>query len=195
MTAVRYISYTEQIIKAPWSNFQHDGVAALKLSERSPFPPGLSAKDLPGGRTQVLNVLQIQPIHHHPGESDEDCAPESISDTKNWLNWYGDLDNPNDREEDCESDDAFDIEPEIGIKDSECPEHWVVSAAPNVPGLIRPTERSMNQAGEGLMTVSAWKQGGIRETRKSRTDWVNMFSPGSTCCLIENFTYRNVMAE
>jgi len=48
MTAVGYISDTEQIIKAFWSNFQHDGVATFKLSERSPLAPALSANDLPG---------------------------------------------------------------------------------------------------------------------------------------------------
>ena len=33
MTTVGYISDTEEIINASWSNFQHDGVAAFKLSE------------------------------------------------------------------------------------------------------------------------------------------------------------------
>jgi len=56
MTAVGYISDTEEIVKASWSLFQHDGAAAFKLSERSPLPPALSANDLPGGRTQILNV-------------------------------------------------------------------------------------------------------------------------------------------
>jgi len=53
MTAIGYILDTEQIIKASWSLFQHDGVAEFKLSERSPLPPVLSAKDLPEGRTQI----------------------------------------------------------------------------------------------------------------------------------------------
>jgi hypothetical protein len=48
MTAVGYISDTEEIVKASWSNFHHDGAAAFKLSEESPVPPALSAKDLPG---------------------------------------------------------------------------------------------------------------------------------------------------
>jgi hypothetical protein len=56
MTAVGYILDTEDSVKASWSLFQHDGAAAFKLSERSPLPPALSAKDLPGGRTQILNV-------------------------------------------------------------------------------------------------------------------------------------------
>jgi hypothetical protein len=48
MTAVEYISDTEEIIKASWSNFQHNSAAAFILSERSPLAPALSAKDLPG---------------------------------------------------------------------------------------------------------------------------------------------------
>jgi len=81
MTAVGYISDTEDIVKASWSLFQHDGAAAFKLSERSPLPPAVSAKDLPGGRTQIMNVRQIRRINLCPVESDEDSAPEGISDT------------------------------------------------------------------------------------------------------------------
>jgi hypothetical protein len=110
MSAVGYISDTDEIVKASWSLFQHDGAAAFKLSERSPLPPALSAKELPGGRTQILNVRRIRIINRHPVESDEDSAPESISDTEDWLHWNGDLDNPNDSEEDCAADDDSDIE-------------------------------------------------------------------------------------
>jgi len=122
MTAVGYISDTEEIVKASWSLFQHDGAAAFKLSERSPLPPALSAKDLPGGRTQILNVRRIRRINRHPVESDDDSSPESISDTEDWLNWNGDLDNPNDSEEDCVAADESDIEHNNGIEDPECPE-------------------------------------------------------------------------
>ena len=59
MTAVGYILDTEEIVNASWSLFQHDGVAGCKLSERSPLPPPFSAKDLPGGRTQILIVRRI----------------------------------------------------------------------------------------------------------------------------------------
>jgi hypothetical protein len=75
MTAVGYISDTEEIVKASWSLFQHDGAAAFKLSERSPLPPALSAKDLPGGKSQILNIRRIRKINRHPVESDEDSAP------------------------------------------------------------------------------------------------------------------------
>jgi len=119
MTAVGYISDTEKIIKASCSLFQPDGAAAFKWSEKSPVPPALSAKDLPGGWTHVLNVCHIKPIDRHPAESDEDSSPESISDTENWLNWNGDLDNPNDSEDDWEADDESDMELDNGSEDSE----------------------------------------------------------------------------
>jgi len=59
MTAIGYLSDTEEIIKSSWSLFQPDGAAAFKFSQRSPLPPALSAKDFPGGRTQILNVHRI----------------------------------------------------------------------------------------------------------------------------------------
>jgi len=155
MTAVGYILDTEECVKASWSLFQHDGVAAFKLSERSPLPPALSAKDLPGGRTQILNVRQIQRINCHPVESDDDSAPESISDTDDWLNWNGDLDNPNDSEDDCAADDESDIGPNNAIEDPECPEQQDVSAAPDLRGLVRPTQKSKRQAQKVLVTVNA----------------------------------------
>jgi hypothetical protein len=39
ITAVGYISDTEEMVKSSWSLFQLDGAAAFKLSERSPLPP------------------------------------------------------------------------------------------------------------------------------------------------------------
>jgi hypothetical protein len=43
-TAERYLSNTEEIAKASWSNFQHDCAAAFVLSERLSVPPALSAR-------------------------------------------------------------------------------------------------------------------------------------------------------
>jgi len=59
MTAVGYISDTEDIVKASWSLFRPDGATAFKLSERSSLTPALSAKDCPGVQTQILNVRRI----------------------------------------------------------------------------------------------------------------------------------------
>jgi len=72
------------------------------------------------------------------------------------------LDNPNNSEVDCETDDESYMVPYHGIKASESSEHWVVRAAPIVPGLIRPTQRSIKQAEKGLITVSAM------ETRRNK---------------------------
>jgi len=162
MTAVGYISDTEEIVKASWSNFHHDGAAAFKLLEKSPVPPALSAKDLPGGRTQVLNVRRIKRIDRHPAESVEDSSPESISDTENWLNWNGGLDNPNDSEDDWEADNESDTELDIGSEVSQTLEVQNLSAAPNVPGLIRPIRQSKKKVEKALAMVN------IMETRRNK---------------------------
>jgi len=86
MTTVEYILDMEEIVKASWSPFQNYGAAAFKLSERSPLPPALSVRDLPGGRSQISNVSRIWSLNRQPVESDEDSAPESISGTNDWLN-------------------------------------------------------------------------------------------------------------
>jgi hypothetical protein len=116
-------------------------VAGFKLSERSPLPPPLSTKDLPGGRTEILNVRRIRRINHHPVKIDEDSAPESISDTEAWLNWNGDLDNPNDSEDDCTADFESHMDHGKSIQDPESPETQDQSTASNVPGLIRPIRK------------------------------------------------------
>jgi len=157
MTAVAYISDVGVIVKASWSLFQHHGAAAFKLSERSPVPPALSTKELLGGRTQIWNVCKIRSINHDPVESDEDWAPERIPDTEIWLNWNGDLDNPNDSKYECMGDDESDIEQHHGIEDPECPEQQDVSATPNVAGYIWPTLKSKRQPEQMLLTVNAIK--------------------------------------
>jgi len=162
MTTVEYISDTEEIVKASWSNFQHDGAAAFKLSEKSLLPPALSAKDLPGERTQVFNVHRIKRIDGHPAETDDDSSPESISDTEHWLDWNGDFDNPNNSEDNWEADDESDMGLHNGIEDSETPAQRNVSAAPNVPGSIRPIRQSQKMVEKALMTVN------IMETRRNK---------------------------
>jgi hypothetical protein len=117
MTAVGYISNTAEIVKASWSLFHHAGATAFKLSEKSPVPPSLSAKDLPGGQTQILNVRRIKPINRHPAETDEASSPESILDTENWLDCNGHLDNTNDSEEDWEVDTESDMQLDNGSEE------------------------------------------------------------------------------
>jgi len=155
MTAVGYISDTEEIVKASWSLSQHDGAAAFRFSEISPLPPHLSAKDLPGGWTQILHVGQIRGINCHPVESDEHGERESISDTDDWLNWNGDMDNSTDSQGDCAADNESNIVQNNGIEDPECSEQQDLSTAPNVPGLVLPTRKSKRQAEKLLVTVNA----------------------------------------
>jgi len=155
MATVGYISDSEEIIKASWSLFQHDGTAAFKLSERSPLQPALSAKNLPGGLTQILSVHRIRRIDHHPVESDEGSAPECISDTENWLYWNGNLDIPNHRDDDWEADIEFDIVPDNCSEDPESREQQDVCDTTNVAALILPTQRSRRHAEKVLMVVIA----------------------------------------
>jgi hypothetical protein len=186
-TAVWYISDTEEIIKASWSLFQHDGAAAFKLSERSPLPPPLPAKDLSGGRTQILNVRWTWRINRYPVDSDEDSVPENISDTGDWLNWNGDWDNPNDSEDDCAAEFESNIDRENSFEAPESPEQQDVSAAPNVPGLIRPVRKSKRPAETVLVTVNAMETRRNKGVKKSRTECVNV-SPASLCILTECFS-------
>ena len=65
------------------------------------------------------------------------------------------MDNPNDSEEDCAGADESDIEHNNGIKHSECAEQQDVSAAPNLPGLVRPTQKSKRQADKVFVRVNA----------------------------------------
>ena len=108
MTAVWSISDRSEVVKVSWSTFQHDGAAAFKLSERSPVPPALSAKDLSGVWIQVLNVHWIKWIRHHFAESADNNPPESFSDTKNWLDGNGDMDIPSDYADELEADNQSD---------------------------------------------------------------------------------------
>jgi len=107
-----------------------------------------------------LNVRRIERIDRHPAESDEDSTPERISETENWLNWNGDLDNPNDSEDDCEADKESDMELDTCSDVSETLGVRNVSAAPNVPGVIRPIRQSKKMVEKALLTVN------IMETRR-----------------------------
>jgi hypothetical protein len=90
-------------------------------------------KGPPWRTNRNLNVRRSRRVNHHPVKSDEDGAPESISDTDDWLKWNGDLDDPNDSEDDCAAQDESDIQPNNGNENPECPQQQDVCAAPNVP--------------------------------------------------------------
>jgi hypothetical protein len=132
------------------------------LSERSPLPPALSAKDHPGGESQIFNVHRIRIISGHLVESDEDTVHENISDNHDWLNWNGDLDHPNASEDDTTGDVESDIVQDNPIKEPQCPEQQDTNATPNVPGLIRPNRKSKRQAEMVLVTLNAL------ETRRNK---------------------------
>jgi len=55
----------------------------------------------------------------------------------------------------CEADDESDLEHRNVVEDSETTAQRDVSAAPNIPGLIRPTWKSKRQAEQVIVTVSA----------------------------------------
>jgi len=105
-----------------------------------------------------------------PAESDDESVPEGISHLENWLNWSCDLDNPNRSEDDCEADDRSDVELLNCFEHPEYLEQSNVCAAPNVPGLIRPTRRSQRQTEKRLVTVNATDTSSIMGHRKSRTE-------------------------
>jgi len=111
---------------------------------------------------QVLTVHWIEQIDRHAAECDEYSSPESISDTKNWLTWNGDLDNLNDSKDDREADHKSDIDLDYGSDDSETPEHRNVSAAQNVPRMIRPIGQSKKKVEKALITVD------IMEARRNK---------------------------
>jgi len=119
-------------------------------------------KDLPGGRTQILNICRIWRINRHPVESDEDRAPESTSDTEDCLNWNEVLDKRNHSEDDCRAAVESDIVQDNRIEDPDSPEQRDVSSAPNIPGSIWPTQESKSQAEKVLLTVNAM------ETRRNK---------------------------
>jgi hypothetical protein len=65
------------------------------------------------------------------------------------------LDSPNVSGDDCAADDESDIEHNNCFEDPDCQEQLVVSVAPNVPGLVQPTQKSQRQAVKVLVTVNA----------------------------------------
>jgi hypothetical protein len=154
MTAIGYVSDTADIIQASWSLFQHNDAAAFKLSERSPLPKAVPKRDVPGEPTQILKVRRRLRLNCHPIESDQDSVLESVLGTKNWLNWNGDLDNPNDSKDDCTDHDKSDIAQNNCIEALECPEQQDVPATANVSRLVRPIRKAQRYANHVLVIIS-----------------------------------------
>jgi len=195
MTTEGYTSDTQEFVQLSCSLVQQDGATAFKLSERLPLPPALSAKDLPGWWTQILNARQVRRINRYAVESDEDSAHDRISDTENLLNWNGDLDNPNDSKDHCvvvfkshiQQDNDFDV--------SESPGQQDVRNTLNGSRLIRPTRTSEPQAGKVLVTVNTKE---VRRNKGIKKEYDRMHQYGSAahlCSLTENFIWRYNMGE
>jgi hypothetical protein len=72
------------------------------------------------------------------------------------------LDNSNDSEDDWEADNESDTEQDNGSEVSQSLEVQNVSAAPNLPGLIRPIQQSKKKVEKALVTVN------IMETRRNK---------------------------
>jgi len=136
LAAVGFISDSEEIVKASWLNFQHNGAAAFELLERSSVPAAFSAKHLPGEWTQELHMHQIKRINHYTAISDDDSSPGRISDTASCLNWNGRLDNPHDSADDREAESESDIQLDNSREDSYTREQHKIHATPPFPGLI-----------------------------------------------------------
>jgi hypothetical protein len=105
-------------------------------------------------------------INRHPVESDERSSHESTSTTEDWLNWIGDLDIPNDSEDDCAGDVKSDIEQEDSIDDPECPEQRDLSTALTDPGLIRLTLKLERQDETVLVMGNAIETRRIHSVKK-----------------------------
>jgi len=89
-------------------------------------------------------------------------------------------------EDDCLANIESGIELDNRIDGPECPEKRDVSAAPNIPRLIRPQRKSKKQAEKVLMMVNAIEMRRNKLVNKSSTEWVNV-SPASLCILTESF--------
>ena len=115
-------------------------------------------------------------------------APASISVTKNHLDWNSDLGNSNESDDDCEADNESNKETSCGIQASEFSKHRTMSSKLKVAGLTQPIRKSMKPSENGFGTVSATETNRIMGHKKSRTDLINMISPGSIYCFTEIFT-------
>jgi hypothetical protein len=93
--------------------------------------------DHPRVQTDVLTIHQMRLINWHRGENDYDSVAEHNSDTEDWLNLNGDLDNTNNDEINGKADD----ENELDIfDDSDFHDKLEVQGVLNIPQLICPVQ-------------------------------------------------------
>jgi hypothetical protein len=129
-------------------------------------------------------------IYLQPLKSDEDSTPESILYTKYCLNWNGNLNNPTDSKDNCETDGKFDIELANVNKDAESPERGDKSTMPNVAGLIQPLRMSNRIAEKWLVAANAiqiMSNMGIKNKYERKNSEIVL---GLFCYLTENIIPR-----
>jgi hypothetical protein len=97
-----------------------------------------------------LNRIQYSVAERH-----EDSAPETISDTKNWLDWNWDLDNPNDGEDDWQADIQSNILLDNAVEDRKIPPQHNGNGIPNFPRLLQLTWSSKPTVERIFMTFNS----------------------------------------
>jgi hypothetical protein len=148
MTAMGFISDTEETVNEGWSSFKHDGVAAFKASERTcGLPASLPQTELPDGRTQILNVRRIRRINRSALESDQESTSDMDTDSEDWLNWDGDVDDlTNDESEhsaaETSENDSLEQCSDFGESLPDGTENIRRPPALFVPGLVHPVRKS-----------------------------------------------------
>lgn len=142
MTAMGYISDTEETQEKSWSTFAHDGVVAFKSNEKA-LPKSLPLTEIGDGQARVRHFRRIRRIDRHPNDTDGDSGGEGHSDTEDWLNWNGDFDDEDgDDENDSSADEDLDSALASISRTKVIPDPSRVDAALNIPGLIRPVRKS-----------------------------------------------------
>jgi len=174
MTMGSYISDTAAIVQASWSPFRHDGAAAFTLSEPSPLPPAVSAKDLPGGETEMINVPRSGRINRHAVTIDKDCITESILDTEDWPGWYGDLENPTDSEDDWVPDIESKIQQSIAARIQNAQHSGMYTLCQMFPDWFGLHRSQRDRLRRYLWRSMQSTSGGIRERRKCRMECINV---------------------
>jgi len=94
---------------------------------------------------------------------------------------------PNDSEDDWEEDNKSDMDLENSSEVSQTLEVRNVSAAPNVPGLIRPIRQSKKKVEKALVTVNVMEMRRNKGIKKKYDRMVNVLSPNLLCSETTNF--------
>jgi len=137
ITTMGYISDKKQTVKLSWSAFEHDGIAGVKMTEKSPLPPSLLQTELSGTKTKVRNIHWVYNIYLHSTESDDDSYVKTNSDNDYRLHWNSNLDNWTYNENDCKvyNEDVMNLSDDSNVIHEA--EESNVPAIPNVAHCIR----------------------------------------------------------